>query len=921
MATTSIFVGRKEELAYVDRLVRDIGTNHLVGINAEGSIGKTKFLQKNHEKYKSERRTESKVISPDINVTCTDIMDFDDRSFHSLKNILFEIAHRFGKNWFAEYFDELLNLRKMERAGVSAGRLERHLAEVHEIFIQCFNRLSSQVRVLLFFDTTDALQGSFALWDDFIPILNQLENYVVLIAGRNGRDICERLMPSLVTKIHIIDLQVFTQEESKTYLQHAQKELGVFLEPELQEKLIEVAGGTAILLRLGMDLRRQGIHINWINEESIDQLKALSPEERLSRKRELEEQGVRHLINSLYPINRLRLVLAHVYPIDVKLASKLLKEDIHTTRQIFVEAEGYVSIKRLPDEKISLHDEYRRMIEEYIWDDFDADGEKRRGYSRIAAAYFGDLIEDIDHDIVRIENDASDSLEQFVTKEDLNREKHLLTMQQLDHSLFNDVSEGFTLYDDALNNLIRKREFEFAVQIQSTINRFLKDLDPDERYRCQFLKAKLLSEMARADEAISMLEQLLSDHQDSLVRKAELYHLLARNETSRGRFDEALSHAHACLDMLRELETSKGVPSVIHQIGNIFLRRGEWDKAIDYYQEALQHLLDMEDPSDDDMAGIFSSLGYALGFAGKYSEGEKNCLKAIRIWADAGLEKQLGRGETTLASMYRDHRKYDLAHDYLNRAISRFDEIYDGYWLTRVYFHQAWTFWFEGVDGGKSDPALAQARLQRAKEIFDKSYELAKEYHVQTELPGILHQSSNVYWLLGEKDKARELNDTAYNLSKEMHDIRYQIDSLVGKAEFDLDDEKYDLIPEYAKILAEEYEAKGYHYALFYGRMRRILGDVAYYTQNFSEAHGYYAEGLALIARHGGYGMYSVDPELERLATKIHDLPTSVALEWLNLFKTYWTQHRRYDKSHSLIGWCARTIADVKRRRGDDQSS
>ena len=53
------------------------------------------------------------------------------------------------------------------------------------------------------------------------------------------------------------------------------------------------------------------------------------------------------------------------------------------------------------------------------------------------------------------------------------------------------------------------------------------------------------------------------------------------------------------------------------------------------------------------MASVQNNLGFALALQGQYLRGELHCKKAIDIWLQLGT-KEIGRGETTLAAIYRD---------------------------------------------------------------------------------------------------------------------------------------------------------------------------------------------------------------------------------------------------------------------------
>jgi len=175
-------------------------------------------------------------------------------------------------------------------------------------------------------------------------------------------------------------------------------------------------------------------------------------------------------------------------------------------------------------------------------------------------------------------------------------------------------------------------------------------------------------------------------------------------------------------------------------------------------------------------------------------------------------------------------------------------------------------------------------------------------------LPGVVNQMSNIYWRLGFKEEARQMNEEAYQLSQKYNDIRYQIDSLLGFAEFDSEDQRYDRIEGYAMELKEKYEDQGYEFPLFYGRMKRIQAEAALSKQDLDAAKLLYANGITQISQHGGYGLYFLDRELARLKKLMQDnLPPEKIIEWLAFFKSHWQQNvvKQEAKFGKLISWCS----------------
>ncbi len=78
------FINREDELALIDKLIKEWGTFRILCIEAPGGIGKTRLLQEVRKRY---------MTSDDTSLLITDIIDFDDRRLHSPEGFLLFKQH------------------------------------------------------------------------------------------------------------------------------------------------------------------------------------------------------------------------------------------------------------------------------------------------------------------------------------------------------------------------------------------------------------------------------------------------------------------------------------------------------------------------------------------------------------------------------------------------------------------------------------------------------------------------------------------------------------------------------------------------------------------------------------------------------------------------------------------------------------
>jgi hypothetical protein len=127
---------------------------------------------------------------------------------------------------------------------------------------------------------------------------------------------------------------------------------------------------------------------------------------------------------------------------------------------------------------------------------------------------------------------------------------------------------------------------------------------------------------------------------------------------------------------------------------------------------------------------------------------------------------------------------------------------------------------------------------------------------------------------------------------------------LVADAEWDYEIEKYDQMDYYAKEL-DKYDPTPY--PLYFGRMRRIEADIAFYNRELEKAFYKYAIGLNLIHQDGGFGRYAIERELLRLENKMIKLSTKEFKKWAKYLHQKWLKIDDQD-THLLTTWSEQQI-------------
>ncbi len=919
MNTQIAFIGRKDELGQIDALIHEQQTRKILCIDAEGGIGKTRLLQEIHARY----------ACKDNGIFVANIIDFDNRALHIPESLRFTASRRIGSEHFATYLQNLRHYRMMESGGVNPEQLEQEKLKIQRAWCDDFNTFSSQQRVVYLLDTTDSLKKPDIL-NYFITDLaiEHLNNALFIVAGRNAADVREVLSVHLHDNVQHLTLPPLEPDGARLYLQQKQELLYIVLEPELADKILFLSGGKPILLDLAIEWRAREIPLDWMVKSSLGYLHALSEEHLHERQQAFERQLVLNIAQTREQKDWLVLALSHVYPLSVELIAKLLNITDQEAQALVEQAKSSACVKTLPDGDISLHDEMRRMIHEYVWPENDPDGEQRRWYSEVAAEYFKTVVSEFEAQIQTQKKEPLQEFDGFLKAEKLATRQEAATVNWLRHALNADTDTGFSRYKQIVWKARNAQRHRFARQLQDIVRDHFRYLNKTQQHEFTVLHGRLLNDRGYPLEAQKLFEQLLVESREVPEHEADIYNALASTQISLGNLEMALEYQQKCLDILTWLNKQEFIPNVANQMGYIHRLRGELEESTRYYKMALDTALQTDTPSRHTVASVLNNLGYVLALQGKYHEGQTYCEQAIQLWEIENLSKNIGQGEIAIAAILRNRGRHDLAIQYLQKALARFEEPDDSLWLIRAYLQLGWTQWYQAMEKEKKDAfrlgkkslveeigmRRKQRMLELARESFEKSFSFAKKYYTQTEFPAILGQYGKVCWLLNDKENAHQMVEKSFTLSEEIHDIQQAINCLVDMAEFDYVEQKYDKIPEYAKTLKEKYEDKGYNYPFFFGRMRRFLADIAFEEEQYGDALKYYAEGLALIKQHGGFSIYSIMQELAALGEKLDSLSPISAYQWITYLKKYWGEQKPAENYTTLLIWCDHQIVRTKFR-------
>ena len=885
------FIGHKNIIEQLHQWIQSWGERHTVCVSAEGGIGKSRLIRELYEWGQLKKENSCPLA-------ICEIIDFDDLSLLSPKNVGNKIA-QIDTEGFAPYLKSVQEYSDLQKAQASLETLEDSREKVTNLFIQCFNKVAENCRIVLFYDTTEHLKEGRGMWERLVDVGSHDQNVFRVLSGRNAKQIGLYLKENnkdREQKVHFINLPCLNDKESELYLKYKQEICNVNISKKDLPLLVLHAEGKPILLDLVIEwLFRFGENLTWLFSPSLVNL---SREERRFKFEELLVKGVGKIE---HPMDRLILSMSHVYPLNIKMIDFLIsKEDPNV---LFEDAKTYIFIKQLPDGRITLHDEVRRMIQTYVLPKDDSKAMRRlKLYSRKILSYF-------ETEIKRLE-DLLEKTEEYLNVAEILRRRNALFLQYVIHAMFADVKKGTSIYNKIIWQLRREHQIQGALQVQRSIQGYIENFDEQQLLQYNILRARLLNDEGRVGEAEKLLLGLLERYGNTLESKATIINALAVSEVGLGKLSSARRHQIECLKIFAEIGNI--LPDIPNYAGYIHERLGELNAAVEYYNDALKIAIKSK-TSRNLIANILDNLSHAYCQLGQYYDAQVYIERALTIWKKLRRAGHIARGEITQAIIYRDQGKFNSATDLFDKAINKLKEPDDYRMLIKAYLHLGWTRRLQGAEEPGHHRYNIEA-LKEAKQALESGLHFAQKYHSHVDYPGLFHHLAIVHWILGNREEARTMNDESFRLSVEIQDIRYAVDSLVGKAEFDFEEGDYQNINKYSKMLKDDYEDRGYKFPLYYGRMKRIEADVAFSNQQYQAALTLYIAGMSQILLYDQFRMRFVPRELAALQEKLENLPPRTAQNWCLKMKNSWQADKSKVDYSELQTWCDKQLKNIELR-------
>ncbi len=219
------------------------------------------------------------------------------------------------------------------------------------------------------------------------------------------------------------------------------------------------------------------------------------------------------------------------------------------------------------------------------------------------------------------------------------------------------------------------------------------------------------------------------------------------------RYDETINKCEMVVNISRLLGNKE--LEIDYQIknGKILGHKGIWDKATEFFSEALKIAEDLVDK--DRIANCNATLGEHECFKGNYKKATSYLERALKIYKELNDEEGVGRIIFDIGTVYSFLGNNDRAMEYYEKSLKIFESINSKKGISLLTANMGSIYKFQG-------------QYQKSLEYYEKSLKIFKEIGNKLHITQILQNIGTVYSDKGDFDKASEYYTDSLNISKEL---------------------------------------------------------------------------------------------------------------------------------------------------------
>jgi tetratricopeptide (TPR) repeat protein len=269
----------------------------------------------------------------------------------------------------------------------------------------------------------------------------------------------------------------------------------------------------------------------------------------------------------------------------------------------------------------------------------------------------------------KVETPAEDEREEY-------RREHMY------HLLAADPEQGFELFRSMFNEARDFYQLSICALLLQLAEEHEAHLSSEDRLWLRFRQGHLAYVSAQWPEALriyqGMWEEELPPSLEGVVANdlGLLYH-------NRGEWERAIEYYEHSLAITQKVGDEHTVVRTFNNLGGVYRARREWERAIEYYERSLE----MREKVGDEhgMATIFNNLGALYQDKGEWERAIEYYERSLAILEKMGDEYRMAGTFNNLGVVYQDRGEWERAIGYHERSLAIVQKVGDEHGIALSY--------------------------------------------------------------------------------------------------------------------------------------------------------------------------------------------------------------------------------------------
>ena len=379
-----------------------------------------------------------------------------------------------------------------------------------------------------------------------------------------------------------------------------------------------------------------------------------------------------------------------------------------------------------------------------------------------------------------------------------------------------------------------------------------------------FLSSSVFSQNARLDS----LKTLLMDA-DEDTSKANLFIEITRAYLYDFNDREAMqAYSEKNLALSKKLNYKKGIAYSYNFMGIVQWGKGNLDKALDYYKNALTLMQEIHDMNGE--SSSLANIGFIYNDKGDYALAEQYTMEACKVKEYMNDKRGMCICYNNLGNIYLNQSKFKEALLFNFKSLNLRDELNDPSGAGGCYINIAEVF-------------MAQEKWDEALRYYQKALPAVSKAGDKYGIGIALNSIGTVYLKKKNYEAALDNYYKALRVRKESGDKQGQADCYNGIGNVFMEKKKYKEAMEYQLQSLQLYQSSGSKKGCAY--TYNYLGKISEEMKNYSSAIEYYKKALQISTEiNSRDGMRDSYQYLASAYEKLNDHEHS--LQYLNLYYT-----------------------------------